>query len=57
MYDLKELDAVEKAFHAQDKKWNAPRYITLGAVSLLIAVGLIFWASFNAIGCTIQVVP
>jgi hypothetical protein len=57
MYDLKKIEAVERAFAEQDKKYNAPKFFGLGIVTLAIAIGLIFWGSFNAIGCTVQVVP
>lgn len=56
-YDLKKLDVSEREFAAQDKQWNAPKFFGLGLVTILIVVGLIFWASARAIGCTIAITP
>jgi hypothetical protein len=57
MYDQTKLAAVEREFAEQDKKWGAPRFFVLGAVTLLIAVGLIFLASAKIMGCEIQITP
>jgi hypothetical protein len=49
-------EAAEKKFAAQDKQWGGPRYIVLGAVTLAIAITVIFLMSTTQ-GCSLQIVP
>ncbi len=46
----------EKRFAAEDKVWTGPRYVGLGAITLLIAVSAIFFMSQMS-GCSLQIVP
>ena len=48
--------AAAKEFSAQDKAWNAPRFFGLGFVTLLVAIGLIYYMSTTT-GCSLQIVP
>jgi hypothetical protein len=57
MYDLKKLDAADREFAAQDKKATAPKFLGIGAVTLLIALTLIVFFAHRAIGCTVAIVP
>ncbi len=45
-----------KRFAEQDKAWSGPRFIGLGAVTLFIAISMIFYMSTTA-GCSLQIVP
>ena len=56
MYDIKKLEADEAAFAEADKRWNAPRFIMLGIITLLISVGLIYYGSWRSFGCDIEIV-
>jgi hypothetical protein len=49
-------DAIEKAFNEQDKEWNAPRFFVTGAITLLIAIAIIYYCS-SLTGCSLQIVP
>ena len=49
-------NAAAKEFKAQDKAWNAPRFFSLGLVTLVIAIGLIYYMSTTT-GCNLEVVP
>ena len=49
-------DQVERAFAQQDKQWNGPRFFQLGIVTLLIAIGIIYYFS-SLTGCRLLVVP
>ena len=49
-------EAAEKAFAEQDKRWNGPRYIVLGLITLAICITAIYLMSTTQ-GCSLQVVP
>ena len=49
-------DAVEREFAEQDKRWGGPKYFVTGILTLIIAVGLIYYMSTTT-GCTLQIVP
>ena len=56
MYDLKELDKVDRDFAEQDKRWNAPKFFATGIVTLIIAISIIVFAATRT-GCTLAIVP
>jgi hypothetical protein len=45
-----------KEFKAQDKAWTAPRFFALGFITLLVAIGLIYYMSTTT-GCNLEIVP
>ena len=49
-------EIAQKRFDEEDKVWNGPRLISLGAVTLAIAISLIYYMSTTT-GCSLQVVP
>jgi hypothetical protein len=49
-------EIAQKEFDAQDKAWTAPRFFSLGAITLFIAVSLIYMMSTTT-GCSLQIVP
>jgi hypothetical protein len=49
-------EIAKKQFDRDDKEWNGPRLIGLGAVTLLIAISLIYFMSTTT-GCSLQIVP
>jgi hypothetical protein len=49
-------EAAEKKFAEDDKRWNGPRFITLGAVTLAICITAIYLMSATQ-GCSLQIVP
>jgi hypothetical protein len=49
-------NAAAKEFKAQDKVWNAPRFFTLGFITLLVAISLIYYMSTTT-GCNLEIVP
>jgi hypothetical protein len=49
-------EVAEKEFAAQDKTWNAPRFFVLGIITLIIAIGIIYYCS-SLTGCSLQIVP
>jgi hypothetical protein len=49
-------DEAQKRFAAEDKLWRAPRFFTLGFVTLLIAISAIYLMSTTT-GCSLQIVP
>jgi hypothetical protein len=49
-------EIAQKRFDEEDKVWNGPRFIGLGAVTLAIAISLIYYMSTTT-GCSLQVVP
>ncbi len=46
----------QKQFDEEDKRWNAPRFFGLGAVTLFIAISVIYMMSTTT-GCSLQIVP
>jgi hypothetical protein len=46
----------QERFNTEDKRWNAPKFLTLGAVTLLIAISTIYLMSTTT-GCSLQIVP
>lgn len=46
----------QKQFDEDDKRWTGPRFIGLGAVTLAIAISLIYLMSLTG-GCSLQIVP
>ncbi len=49
-------EIAQKQFDQDDKNWTAPRFISLGAITLLIAISLIY-AMSTTTGCSLQIVP
>jgi hypothetical protein len=49
-------DVYQKRFDEEDKRWNGPRLIGLGVVTLIIAISLIYFMSTTT-GCSLQIVP
>jgi hypothetical protein len=49
-------EGAQKQFDADDKRWNGPKLIGLGAVVLFIAISAIFVMSYFS-GCSLQIVP
>ncbi|HEY3821460.1 MAG TPA: hypothetical protein VGL81_30040 [Polyangiaceae bacterium] len=49
-------DQAQKRFAAEDKTWRAPRFFALGAVTLAIALTVIYLMSTTT-GCSLQIVP
>ena len=46
----------QQRFDKEDKEWNAPKFLALGAVTLAIAVTTIYLMSTTT-GCSLQIVP
>jgi hypothetical protein len=46
----------QKQFDEDDKRWTAPKFMSLGAVTLFIAISLIY-AMSTTTGCSLQIVP
>jgi hypothetical protein len=49
-------EAAQKNFDEQDKRWNGPKFIALGLVTLLVCVTMIYLMSTTT-GCSLQIVP
>jgi hypothetical protein len=49
-------EVAQKHFDEQDKRWNAPRFIALGFVTLVICLSTIYLMSTTT-GCSLQIVP
>jgi hypothetical protein len=49
-------EIAEKRFDEEDKRWPGPKLIGLGAVTLVIAISLIYFMSTTT-GCSLQIVP
>jgi hypothetical protein len=49
-------EIAQKQFDADDKSWGGPKLIALGAVTLTIAISLIYFMSATT-GCSLQIVP
>jgi hypothetical protein len=49
-------EAAQKRFDEQDKRWNGPRFIGLGIVTLTICLTAIYLMSTTQ-GCSLQIVP
>ncbi|MGH7271903.1 MAG: hypothetical protein ACREJ3_15850 [Polyangiaceae bacterium] len=49
-------EIAQKRFDEQDKRWNGPKFIALGAVTLTFALSLIYFMSTTT-GCSLQIVP
>ena len=49
-------EVAEKRFAQQDKQWDGPRFIALGAVTLTICLIAIYLMSTTQ-GCSLQIVP
>ena len=49
-------DVHQKRFDEEDKQWNGPKLISLGVVTLVIAISLIYYMSTTT-GCSLQIVP
>jgi hypothetical protein len=49
-------ELAQKKFDQDDKNWTAPKFIGLGAVTLFIAISLIYFMSTTT-GCSLQIVP
>jgi hypothetical protein len=49
-------DAYQKRFDEEDQRWNGPKLIGLGVVTLFIAISLIYFMSTTT-GCSLQIVP
>ena len=46
-------EIAQKQFDEDDKRWTAPKFISLGAVTLFIAISLIY-AMSTTTGCSLQ---
>ena len=51
-----EEQIAQQKFDEQDKRWDGPKFIGLGVVTLTIAISLIYFMSATA-GCSLQIVP
>ena len=49
-------ELAQKKFDEDDKNWSAPKFIALGAITLLIAITTIYFMSATT-GCSLQIVP
>jgi hypothetical protein len=49
-------ESAQKAFDEQDKEWTGPRFMALGAITLFIAISVIYLMS-RTTGCSLQIVP
>jgi hypothetical protein len=49
-------EIAQKRFDEQDKRWDGPKFIRFGAVTLAIAITLIYLMA-RTTGCSLQVVP
>jgi len=49
-------EAAQKEFDAQDKRWTGPRFVSLGVVTLVICISVIYMMS-TVTGCSLQIVP
>jgi hypothetical protein len=49
-------EAAQKTFDAADKRWTGPRFISLGIVTLVICISVIYMMS-TVTGCSLQIVP
>jgi hypothetical protein len=49
-------ETAQKRFDEDDKRWNAPKFIGLGVLTLTIAISLIYFMSTTT-GCSLQIVP
>ena len=53
--EIREREAQER-FDKEDKVWDAPRFLTLGVVTLAICLSAIYLMSTTT-GCSLQIVP
>ena len=49
-------ELAQKNFDEQDKNWNAPKFIGLGAFTLFLCITAIYLMSTTT-GCSLQIVP
>jgi hypothetical protein len=49
-------DKAQKRFDSEDKSWLAPRFFTLGVLTLAICITTIYLMSTTS-GCSLQIVP
>jgi hypothetical protein len=49
-------EIAQKKFDDDDKRWDGPKFIGLGVVTLAIALSVIYFMSATA-GCSLQIVP
>jgi hypothetical protein len=49
-------EIAQKKFDEDDERWNAPKFLGLGFVTLLIAISIIYLMSITQ-GCSLQIVP
>ncbi len=49
-------ELAQKRFDEEDKQWSAPRFISLGLVTLAICLSAIYLMSTTS-GCSLQIVP
>jgi hypothetical protein len=49
-------ETAQKRFSEEDKIWTGPRFVGLGAITLLIAITAIYLMSTTT-GCSLQIVP
>jgi hypothetical protein len=49
-------EIAQQEFDDADKRWTAQKFFALGAVTLLIAISLIYFMSTTT-GCSLQIVP
>jgi hypothetical protein len=49
-------EITQQQFDEADKQWTAPKFFGLGALTLFIAISLIYFMSTTT-GCSLQIVP
>ncbi len=49
-------EIAQKQFDKDDKNWTGPKLVSLGAITLLIAISVIYMMSTTT-GCSLQIVP
>ncbi len=49
-------EIAQKQFDEADKRWTAPKFMGLGAITLFIAISVIYFMSTTT-GCSLQIVP
>ena len=49
-------ESAQKRFDEDDKAWGGPKLVALGAITLAIALSVIYLMSTTT-GCSLQIVP
>jgi len=57
MQDYQQAEqAAAKRFIGEDKGWTGPRFILMGAITLIISITTIYMMAHMS-GCSLQIVP